>query len=399
MKNDRDSGVFNSSTPPFIRRLVLSATLVLIGANGAEAAEEMNRAGYTSSTVCGYCHADIFKSWEKSAHAMAYTDRTFQESYRQAYMVSKILAKNFCVKCHAPTAVYDATMDLDANLPVTREGVGCDFCHTIEGVDLKDIHAPFKTDVGGQKKASMRLLGPKPNPSGSNPAAHQAAYAAWFNKSELCGGCHEMANANGLKVGETYTEWKSSKYSSDGVQCQGCHMHATPGTPYVADVKKPNKTTIHDHSLSPEVAKLEGAVDLKLISSGPLEKGAYQVEVAMTNVKAGHNIPTGSPVRTLTLEVSLQGDGMARVVQVKTFGKRIIDKNGNWLINDMDAQVFGTKLKFNTSLRPMERREVRFVFANVPTGKVKVTARAFLTRNPVVDTDEHVLIPLGETGR
>lgn len=261
MKKDRDSRVFNSSAPLFIRLLLLSATLILIGANGAAAAEEMNRAGYTSSTVCGYCHADIYKSWEKSAHARAYTDRTFQESYRQAYMVSKVLAKNFCVKCHAPAAVYDTAMDLDANLPVTKEGVGCDFCHTIDGVDLNEIHAPFKTDVGGQKKASMRLLGPNPNPSGSNPAAHQAVYAAWFNKSELCGGCHEMPNANGLKVGETFTEWKSSTYAKDGVQCQGCHMHATPGTPYVADVKKPNKTTIPDHSLSPDTAKVEGAVE------------------------------------------------------------------------------------------------------------------------------------------
>jgi hypothetical protein len=399
MKNDRNSGVFNSSTPLFIRLLVLSATLVLIGANGATAAEEMNRTGYTSSTICSYCHADIYKGWEKSAHARAYSDRTFQESSRQAYMVSKVLAKNFCVKCHAPTAVYGPSLDLDANLPVTREGVGCDFCHTIEKVDLADLHTPYKADVGGQKNASMRLLGPKPNPSGYNPAAHQAAYAAWFNKSELCAGCHEMANANGLKVGETYTEWKTSKYAAEGVQCQGCHMHQMAGTPYESSVKKAAKTTIPDHSLSPEAANLQGAVDLKLISAAPLEKGAYQVDLAMTNVKAGHNIPTGSPVRTLALEVTLQGDGMERVVQVKTFGKRIIDKNGNWLVNDTDAQMNGTKLKFNTSLRPMERREVRFVFANVPAGKVKVTARAFMTRNPVVDTDEHVLIPLGEAAK
>ena len=297
------------------------------------------------------------------------------------------------MKCHAPTTL--ASKDTGATLPITHEGVTCDFCHTVEAVDLKNGAAPFKLDVGGQKHASMRLLGAKPNPSGYNPAAHQAAYTEWFNKSELCAGCHEMVNANGLKVGETYSEWKASDYAAQGIQCQECHMAPVAGTPYAPLVKEPQKTTVADHTLFHNREKLENAVEVKVVSAALNEAGAYVVDVAMTNVKAGHNVPTGSPSRALTLEVSVEGDGLVRVGQVRTFGKRIVDKKGNWLTTEADAQLKGTKEKYNTALKPMETREVRFVFSNVPSGPLKVVAKAFITQNPVVDSEEHLQIPLG----
>ncbi|MBI5636682.1 MAG: hypothetical protein HZA03_01795 [Nitrospinae bacterium] len=385
---------FSGYSIPFPARcLVLLAAAFFLAAGSAAAGPEIDRTSYTGATVCGYCHADIYESWKKSFHARAFGSPIFQKAYRQAFIDTDGRAKDYCLKCHAPTTL--ATKDVNAELPVTREGVTCDFCHTVEAVDLKNMTAPFKLDVGGQKHASMRLLGPKPNPSGSNPAAHQAAYAQWFNKSELCGGCHEMLNANALKVGETYSEWKASEYARQGIQCQECHMSAIGGTPYVSSVKKPQKTTIADHSLFHDRERLGGAVAIEILSAALNKEGAYVVDVAMTNAKAGHNIPTGSPSRALTLEVGVEGDGLVRVVQVRAFGKRILDKDGNWLTTEADIQLKGMTEKYNTALTPMETRKVRFVFANVPAGSLKVSAKAFITQNPVVDSEEHLHVPLG----
>lgn len=375
------------------RYFVFLAAAFFFTAGSAGAGQEIDRASYTSASVCGLCHADIYESWKKSFHARAYSDPIFQKAYRQAFTESKGKSKEICLKCHAPTTM--ATKDTSAKLPVTHEGVTCDFCHTVESVDLKNHTSPFKLDVGGQKHASMRLLGAKPDPSGYNPAAHQAAYADWFNKSELCGGCHEMVNANGLKVGSTYSEWKASTYAKEGIQCQGCHMAPVEGTPYVPSIKEPQKNTIADHTLFHNREKLENAVDLKVVSAALNETGAYVVDVAMTNAKAGHNVPTGSPSRALTLEVSVEGDGLVRVVQVRSFGKRIVDKKGNWLTTETDAQLKGTKEKYNTALKPMETRQIHFVFSNVPAGALKVSAKAFITQNPVVDSEEHLHVPLG----
>lgn len=394
--NSSQGSMFSSQIVPLlIRCLVFLAAAFLFTVGSASAAQEMDRTSYTNAEVCGNCHVDIYETWQKSFHARAFNNQIFQKAYREAFTASAGKAKTACLKCHAPTV--QATKDAGAKLAITAEGVTCDFCHTVEAVDLKNNAVPFKLDVGGQKHAAMRLLGPKPNPSGSNPAAHQAAYAEWFNKSELCGGCHEMVNANGVKVGSTYSEWKASTYASEGIQCQVCHMTPVDGTPYVSSIKEPAKHTIADHSLLHNREKLENAVDVRVKSAALNEAGAYVVDVAMTNVKAGHNVPTGSPSRTLTLEVSVEGDGLVRVVQARAFGKRIVDKKGNWLTTEADAQLKGAKEKYNTALKPMETREVRFVFSNVPPGALKVVAKAFITQNPVADSEEHLQVPLGAT--
>lgn len=391
------SDIPGSSISYLTRCLVLLAAVFFVAASGASAAQEMDRTSYTNAEVCGNCHADIYAAWQKSFHARAFSNPIFQKAYREAFTASAGKAKTACLKCHAPTVL--ATNDTGAKLPITQEGVTCDFCHTVEAVDVKNNASPFKLDVGGQKHAAMRLMGAKPNPSGSNPAAHQAAYAEWFNKSELCGGCHEMVNANGVKVGSTYSEWHASTYAAEGIQCQSCHMAPVDGTPYVSSIKEPVKHTIADHSLLHNREKLENAVDVQVKSAALNEAGAYVVDVAMTNMKAGHNIPTGSPSRGLTLEVSVEGDGLVRVVQMRAFGKRIVDKKGNWLTTEADAQLKGAKEKYNTALKPMETRDVRFVFANVPPGTLKVSAKAFITQNPVADSEEHLQVPLGAAER
>lgn len=383
-------GKFRPPALSLVLFLALIAAAFSLFYPASAAADEIDRLGYTSSRVCGYCHVDIYESWKKSVHSRSYTDQAFQDAYRKAHEESKGRVKGFCLRCHAPTTY--TTKDAEGSLPITREGVTCDFCHTIERVDLDHPFNPYTLDVGGRKRASMRLF---KKPYVETPAAHVAEYSNWFKKSEMCAGCHEMLNKNGLKIGNTYTEWKGSVYAEQGVECQNCHMAPVPGTPIDPSVKKTGRTDFHDHGLLQNLAKLSAAVELELVSAKYSEAGSYIVDVAMTNVQAGHNIPTGTPSRTLALEVTIIGDGLTRVSQTRTFGKRVEDKNGNWLTTDAEAQLKGVRIEYNTALKPKERRVVRFVFSSVPPGKIHVFGKASLTHNPVVDTEERVIIPLG----
>ena len=355
-------------------------------------AGDVNRTGYTSSKVCSYCHVDIYNSWKNSLHGLAYTNPVFMTAYRHAYLDTKGAAKDYCLKCHAPTIF--STGDSDVTMDITKEGVTCDFCHTVEGVDLTNTKNPFKLDVGGEKRAAMRQF---KKPYVETPGAHVATYTKWFNKSELCGACHEMTNLNGLKTGGTYTEWKASEYAKAGVQCQGCHMSSVPGKPVDPSVKAPRSNTIPDHSLSHNLYEMKEAVSVEIVTAERTEAGRYVVDVAITNKKAGHNIPTGAPARRLTLEVTVQNEGSGEVTQIRDFGKRVVDDKGRWLNSDVEAFLHGVKMEENTALKPKERRVVRFMFGSAPAGKVKVSARAFLVYHSLVTNEEATHIPLGAT--
>lgn len=373
---------------------LLGAAMFFLTLSGAAGAGEIDRKGYTSSEVCSYCHVDIYNSWKHSLHALAYDNPIFMTAYRHAYLETKGEAKEYCLKCHTPT-IYD-TGDTDVELPLTREGITCDFCHTVEDVDLSNIKEPFKLDVGGEKRAAMRQF---KRPYVDTPGAHVATYTKWFNKSELCAPCHELTNLKGLKTGATYTEWKGSKYAEAGVQCQDCHMSPVPGKPVDPSVKTPKANTIPDHSLSHNLEQMQEAVDLNILKAERTMGGRYMVEVAMTNTKAGHNIPTGAPARRLHVEVTLRGEGTGEVTQLQTFGKRILDENGQWLQTDVEAFLHGVKMEENTALKPKETRVIRFMFGAPPAGDVKVSARAFLVYRSVVTTEEATHIPMGEVSK
>lgn len=341
-------------------------------------------AGYSSAEVCGECHRDIYNSWRKSLHAVSYNNPIFMTAYREAYLETKGEAKTYCLKCHAPTTLGNE--DYDVTLSITKEGVTCDFCHTVESVDLGNDKAPFVLDIGGGKRASMKqAISPE----------HKASYVDWFNKAKMCAGCHEMTNPNGVNTISTYSEWKSSRYGKEGKDCQECHMPEVEGKIVDPGVKVTNSDKFHNHSLSHNLRQMQGAVDVAIKTAKPVAGGRYLVDVIITNVKAGHNIPTGSPSRMLTLEVKLEGAGFTELIQIKEFGKTIVDSDGGALTRDVDAYLRGALLKENSALRPGGSIETRFVFSGSPESGARVTATAYLTYRAVVTNTERMKIMMG----
>ncbi len=104
---------------------------------------------FTSARQCGTCHRDIYAAWRGSQHARAAENPIFRESYEEAAKIAGDAVARLCFMCHAPTVVL--TSDYALAQEVTREGVTCDFCHSLTGTDLERREHPFLLDVGATK--------------------------------------------------------------------------------------------------------------------------------------------------------------------------------------------------------------------------------------------------------
>jgi hypothetical protein len=143
--------------------------------------------GYTTALVCGRCHVDIYNSWKKSMHAFSLSNPIFETAYMQALRLVGESAKETCLRCHAPMTMYNGDYDLEDG--VTREGVACDFCHTVTSVDLDNPGHPYEVEMGLVKRGIIKKAG---------SPAHEVAYSTLHGTSEFCGGCHNYFASNGV---------------------------------------------------------------------------------------------------------------------------------------------------------------------------------------------------------
>jgi len=152
---------------------------------------------FNSSTVCGACHQDIYKSWsEGSIHSKSMSDPNFQGALGHVDLDDQ----NGCLMCHAPTTVV--TGDKEQAMSLTHEGVTCDFCHSLKDVDLS-ADVPFVLDVGPRKRGPLE---------DARMAPHETVASDLHTSSLLCASCHEFTNRHGIKVLSTYSDWLAGPY-------------------------------------------------------------------------------------------------------------------------------------------------------------------------------------------
>jgi len=217
-------------------------------------------------SMCGTCHPQQYADWQATVHAGAYSpglsgqlvnwEEGAYENVRQ------------CLTCHTPLSeqsarVADTTGALVPN-PVfdavlQRKGLVCAACH-VRGWQR---YGPPRRD--GSLSSS-----PPGSPHGG------VKRTPFFEDSRFCSGCHqfEFSGPNGKSIQNTYTEWSMSRYSEEGVGCQGCHMpdrrHLWRG--------------VHDSTMVQSGVTIEWAV------TG--DSGDREIELRITNSGTGHRFPT-----------------------------------------------------------------------------------------------------------
>lgn len=306
---------------------------------------ELEPGVFNSSERCGECHQEIFDMWKRSLHSAAITDPVFEASYMRAYRETRGEAREICLRCHAPVASHIG--DLELEKPISREGITCDYCHSIVSVDLRDSNEPFKLALDGVKRGPL-LHAESP--------VHAVEKSDLHQRAEFCAGCHQYTNRHGIEVLSTYSEWKESQQAIEGRTCQNCHMPVTRGKvvePPLGSGRE--EINLHNISGGHSTDQVRKAASVRILNVRRQGNEAV-VEVEVANIGSGHSIPTGMPTRKLVLEVALYSGSNLVTRMERRYAKTILDGDGRLVNSDHRAVLEGARVVKDDRLRAGEHR-------------------------------------------
>jgi len=322
---------------------------------------------YTASRQCATCHQTIHTYWSESEHSRSATSKPFLAALDAAVQAApdKDAARRACVWCHAPTAL--ATGDYALEAPITREGVSCDFCHTVADVDLSKPGHPFDLQPGKVKRGPLEY---------AKAPFHETAYSVLHRSSPLlCAACHEHQNGLGVRVLSTYSEWKAGPYPARGQTCQECHMPLVPG----ATVKEGQRSTerrINLHRLQggSAASRLQSGLELR-ISGLDVSAASADVQVVVSNTGVGHAAPGGLSSKSLVLAVGVDaGPGELLHWRERVYRRELKDAEGHSLVSVADMFQKAVSVGADTRKQQKESRAERFTVP-LPEGWKAIVAR------------------------
>ena len=216
---------------------------------------------------CKSCHPAIWREWEKSMHAQAWTDAIYQAAAAQVAD-----RENRCDACHAPEPILVTGI---GKMPILRArhreaGVSCLVCHL---------------DADGA------MHGP---PASAETNFHaNITNAVYTEPTPLCATCHGQPS---VPAHDLVTSFRESRFAAENKTCATCHMPAVKRLQSTASYERIAGRK-HTWQGSRSVAQLKRAATLNLNFT---ENSAT---VTLQN-KAGHLLP-GNIYRVIVLDVTL----------------------------------------------------------------------------------------------
>jgi len=302
---------------------------------------------YPSAEVCATCHKATYDSWTRTFHALSAIDPVFIDALKRTDELGS-QGRGLCLMCHSPTT--SASGDFDLSDPLSKEGVTCSFCHSVTAVDYEARRDRFTNEPSRVKTSG----------AGHSPE-HRFESRGIMMNAEFCAGCHEWVNAHGLRVLSTYSEWKESFFAAEQIACQQCHMPESPSMSSLEGSKTIRPTNLHFQMGGHSQHQLVTAAELDVTPQ--VSEKEIRLEIAVTNAKAGHKLPTGIPNRKMKLLVELY-DRRGRLLDSRkeVFSRVIADAQGLILDDVTDQFVRGARELSDNRIAPKETRRLTFVF-------------------------------------
>ncbi len=282
------------------------------------------------------CHNMLLTEWQESLHSRALEDPIFKLKVEEADGATGGAMGPFCRRCHAPVANMTGQEGAEQLTPAAGQSVVCSFCHQVTKVAEPPDNVSHLLAPTGVMRAQLK----------DAQAPHFTRYSALHESSRFCGGCHDLRHPEtGVRLLNTYTEWKGSPQAEKGVQCQDCHMSEAPpavgpSTGFAAEAAPQRDNIYHMTFAGAQVAlgnpsratallKSAAKIDLSAPDIMPAG-GAADVTVKVTNVGAGHYLPTGvTEIRRMWLSVTVgDGDGTETELGRREFGTEFKDARG-----------------------------------------------------------------------
>jgi hypothetical protein len=282
---------------------------------------------------CGHCMSPSFGEWRNTAHAGSGTNPRFFSMYNGSDVKgTKPVLPGYkndfpgtagnCATCHAPGAAADApfTTDMNSLAGVNREGVFCEFCHKVGAVYINPATGrPYNNAPG---VVSMRLYRPFGDDQiffGTvDDVTRRVSYLPVERRSEFCAPCHQFSFW-GTPIYESFREWKESPFPAQGVECQSCHMASGLSPIFCLPEKgglsrNPQRLASHLDLGVKDLDFMQATVQMKLTAQRV--PTGVQATVTLTNVLAGHHVPTDFPGRHMLLTATAtDAQGRALVLQ------------------------------------------------------------------------------------
>jgi len=316
---------------------------------------------FRSATVCAQCHPEIFRTWRSSEHASAWTDPLFQISLDRIRRESPG-EESPCGHCHNPLPFFLDPEDPKASI-FSREGVTCEFCHSVEFLlqGIEGAGFPRYLVTPGTK------FGPYPTAEGSGKRAHRTKFSPLHIRSVFCAGCHEYRNRFGVPVLSTFSEWEGSFYRGNGVHCQFCHLPGLFDAPFIDPSKKKGPIG-HDMLGGHSRDLLSRALPVRATLTAEAETALVRIQVK--NDFVGHKAPSGIPLHRLRLETRLYDRDRGMIGQeVELFERVLGDGEGTPLRRPERFFSHAKEVLKDNRISPKEVRRVlhRFpLFGKVP---------------------------------
>lgn len=317
---------------------------------------------FQSAATCGYCHDQMYAEFSSDMHAQAVADPLYRWEVALANEQTDGEIGPFCLKCHAPIGHMRGEIHLRGAGPppgavdgdelsgVAREGVICDFCHTVDGKgEGWPGNASFSSKPGLVKRGPLE---------DAESPGHETAMSDFHESADFCGMCHDAIHpTSGVPLEATFSEWKEGPYAEEGVTCQDCHMTPGPGPsappPGRAAIFGPEREAVRlmtftggntvwgDAERARERLQAAAEIEVRVDAPEEVEPGDHvETTVVVRNVGAGHYIPTGlTNVRQMWLELGAEGtedaagtggggDALVPLGEVR-YGTEFADADGN----------------------------------------------------------------------
>lgn len=362
--------------------------LVPIGCSGMEGKDdslpliEFQPGKLVSASACGQCHTDIYSVWKSSVHAGAATNSVFERVSQDFARQQGDSSREVCLKCHAPATLLNGDMELTEQ--VSREGVSCDFCHSLKGTDLNGKDHPFVLDVSEVKFGPVK---------GAESSGHLVEYSEFFQQSEHCAGCHEYSTESGIQLLSTYSEWQDYMEKGGRKSCQSCHMPLVMATVVDPKVRRVEGSFVNLHSMpgGHSKAQLVKSIRLRIMSMERVNEG-IAVRVKLENLGAGHFVPTGTPTRKLVLNVEARTPGGEVVNQERVYQKIVTDASGNPILEDSLLFSNAASIISDNRIAPGEERIEELLLPAPKEENVEVTASLTYLYSPLNETESETRV-------
>jgi hypothetical protein len=182
--------------------------------------------------------------------------------------------------------------------------------------------------------------------------------------SEACARCHAADGNN------TFEQWLASPYSDrdGGVPCQGCHRDST------LPLECRASSASDAGAVAPPDQPARRAAELRVAARG--DDGVVTVEVAVCNLGAGHELPTGARGTAVVLLVeasALKGGSLARLA-----GPLLPDT-----ADELAGRPGVVYTAGRSGLPPFATDVTRYMFAGACAGEIRIEATLLSRRSPL----------------